>query len=146
MVSAPLPCVTLLDAKLQTKQSCHQSWQNEWDDPIHSSNKLKSVKNHIEHWSTSHNTERLNEIILTRLRIGHTRITHGHLMNREPPPICDNCQTPLTVKHILLDCQKYTIQRQILTTSALPTLLGNDSTQTEQLLKFIHNSNLTHSI
>ena len=43
--------------------------------------------------------------------MGHTRITHGHLMERKPAPICVNCNVLVTVQHILVDCQQYTRQR-----------------------------------
>jgi len=51
---------------------------------------------------------RKEQIKLNRLRLGHTAITHGYLMNPdilEPPPGCPICyQATLTVKHIMSDC------------------------------------------
>ena len=47
------------------------------------------------------------ERTLFRLRVGHTHLTHGYLMNREARPnceFCNNVDTPLTVKHILTEC------------------------------------------
>ena len=55
---------------------------------------------------------RRDEVLLCRLRIGHTRLTHSFLFNDEDPPECDTCQCITTVKHILLDCTKYTAFRQ----------------------------------
>ena len=47
---------------------------------------------------------RRKETALCRLRIGHTRFTHGFLMSRDPPPFCDDCLVPQTVKHLLVEC------------------------------------------
>ena len=47
---------------------------------------------------------RLEEIVLARIRIGHTRITHSYLLNREEPSQSVGCDKPFTVRHILLEC------------------------------------------
>ena len=41
------------------------------------------------------------ERCLTRLRIGHSKLTHGHYISREQPPTCED--TPLTIKRILTE-------------------------------------------
>ena len=53
-------------------------------------------------------TNRKDEVIINRLRIGHTRLTHSFRMkNRPHPPLCDQCEGDheLTVKHILIECR-----------------------------------------
>ena len=62
---------------------------------------------------TSIQQTRQDEVILTRLRIGHTRMTHGYLMNTpdEDRPECDICNTDLTIAHIFTDCKKYERER-----------------------------------
>ena len=47
---------------------------------------------------------RQEEVVLARLRIGHTRITHSYLLKREEPPYCFGCDTLFTVRHFLLEC------------------------------------------
>ena len=47
---------------------------------------------------------RLEEVVLARIRIGHTRITHSYLLNREEQPQCVGCDKPFTIRHILLEC------------------------------------------
>ena len=39
-----------------------------------------------------------------RLRIGHTRLTHSNILKQEQQPQCETCQTPLTVKHLFMEC------------------------------------------
>ena len=44
------------------------------------------------------------EVVLARLRIGHTRITHSYLLKREEPPYCFGCDALFTVHHFLPEC------------------------------------------
>ena len=48
-----------------------------------------------------------DEVIINRLRIGNTRLTHSFRMENRPHPLlCDQCEGDheLTVKHILIEC------------------------------------------
>lgn len=47
-----------------------------------------------------------------RLRIGHTALTHQHLLRAEPAPRCPHCDVVLTVQHIICECPHYDAQRQ----------------------------------
>jgi len=47
---------------------------------------------------------RSDTVLLNRLRIGHTRLTHSYLLSGDDLPECGICQCPLTVKHILVEC------------------------------------------
>ena len=69
-------------------------WQSEWD-LAHHNNKLRSVKRSVRPWSTSSRESRRESVIITRLRIGHTRLTHGHLLVGEEAPYCEGCIVPL---------------------------------------------------
>jgi len=43
--------------------------------------KLKEIKRTTDRWKNKSNLNKKEEVILTRLRIGHTRYTHGYLMS-----------------------------------------------------------------
>ena len=45
--------------------------------------------------------DRKEEVVLTRLRIGHSYATHSYLLKGEEQPMCILCDTPFTVKHVL---------------------------------------------
>jgi len=47
---------------------------------------------------------RRDSVLLNRLRIGHTRLTHSFLLSGDDIPERGTCQCPLTVKHILVEC------------------------------------------
>ena len=60
-------------------------------------------------------TNRKDEVIINRLRIGLTRLTHSFRMeNRPHTPLCDQCEGDheLTVKHILIECSFLKIIRR----------------------------------
>ncbi len=45
------------------------------------------------------------KVLLTRCRIGHSRLTHSFLLNNQSVPECMFCACPLTIRHVLLlDC------------------------------------------
>ena len=54
------------------------------------------------------------EILLTRMRIGHSRLTHGYLIAGGSPPTCPHCgeDQPLTIKHVLVQCPEHVHQRR----------------------------------
>ena len=74
-------------------------WHKDWDKQ--SNNKLRKIKNTPSFWSTSPRTDRREEIRLSRLRIGHTRLTHSYLLlNLLAPPSCPYChEDGLSVDH-----------------------------------------------
>ena len=88
-----------------------EDWQREWDGfPL--TNKLKNIKNTVRDWNSSYQKVHRHETILTRLRIGHSLLTHGHLMDgRGIPCYCDNCLVPMTVNHFLVECPDYQQER-----------------------------------
>ena len=55
---------------------------------------------------------RKEDVVLTRLRIGHTRLTHKHYLLNEEIPMCIACDCPLTIKHILVECADTVLTRQ----------------------------------
>ena len=87
---------------------------------------------------------RKKEVILSRLRIGHTRLTHGFLMCGEPQPFCEDCLVPLTVQHLLIECPSLLDEREKHFCSirnsggdySLEKILGNDFKESD-LFDFI---------
>ncbi|XP_031333925.1 uncharacterized protein LOC116163936 [Photinus pyralis] len=98
------------DHQKYTKKTVRREWEREWSS---CENLLRSIKDDTQKWKTKRSFTRKEEVIITRLRIGHTHLTHGYLMekNPQPPPRCENCNRGLTVKHLLIECPEYTNQR-----------------------------------
>jgi kelch-like protein 2/3 len=78
-----------------------KQWQSSWS--LETENKLHAIEPTVT-IVKSYRLPRRDEIIIHRLRIGHTFLTHGHLLKRDSPPQCSVCQTQLTVEHILVHC------------------------------------------
>ena len=117
-------------------------WQAEWDGC--SSNKLHSVKPHLGYCSITHLSRR-DAVILRRLRIGHTRVTHKHLLSGDSQPLCDVCKCSPTVKHILLECCSLkNVREKYFTCSSLKELFENVDATT--IIDFIKESNFYHLV
>ena len=101
----PLKCaVPFSDFKPAIRLEINRTWQFYWDLEIR--NKLREITTKIFPWVYP-SISRKEEVVLCRLRIGHTRLTHGHLMSGDPQPYCEGCIVPLTIKHILLECPDF---------------------------------------
>ena len=77
-------------------------WQKSWDTATF--NKLHAIKPVVGNNSSAILNVRREDVVITRLRIGHTRFTHSYILNREEQPFCIACNQHITVKHILIDC------------------------------------------
>ena len=96
------------------KQPIYEEWQSKWsEEPM--TNKLRRIKNTVNSWPSSSQKIRRLEVILTRLRIGHTRFSHGHLMSSPHAPqlLCSRCNVAMTVHHLFGDCIEFSRQRQV---------------------------------
>ena len=77
-------------------------WQTSWSNSV--GNKLLEIKPTFgEHQSVVRNI-RKEEVVLARLRLGHTGVTHLYLLLGEEQPKCVGCDAQFTVRHFLLEC------------------------------------------
>ena len=60
-------------------------WQKRWDKEV--GNKLHAIIPQIDEKYYSGCTNRKDEVIINRLRIGHTRLTHSFRMENRPHPL-----------------------------------------------------------
>ena len=77
-------------------------WNEEWC--LETSNKMKEIIDKPTHKFQNFDLNRKDRKVITRLRIGHTNITHKYLMDKTNPPLC-RCGNFLSIKHIFNDCQ-----------------------------------------
>jgi hypothetical protein len=134
--------VPFTDLKAYFKQLFKTRWQAQWDNELN--NKLKDVKSVIDPWDSSIRPSRREEVVLTRLRIGHTFLTHSYLFSPDKIiPVCEHCDVPLTVKHILSECNKFdSLKRNLKMANTLPNILQNNSKEIDKLFKFLKLANL----
>ena len=102
------PCIPHRDFHRAIRKFVRGKWQLEWD---RSDSHLHRIKPLLKPWPSLGG--RQVESKICRLRIGHTRLTHGYYMERSRPPECVHCNvSPLKMEHILLDCPIYQTQRR----------------------------------
>jgi ribonuclease HI len=119
---------------------CQLKWQQKWSSY---STKLNQIKHNIDNWTFPLEIHRKFEVILTRLRIGHTHISHSFLMAKEEPPICTACGVQVTIKHILTECRIYhNTRKNIKLPESLAEILNNHPQSIANIIQFITISNL----
>ena len=87
---------------------CLSLWQKRWDKEV--GNKLHAIMSQIDEKYYSGCTNRKDEVIINRLRIGQTRLMHSFRMENRLHPCEGNHE--LTVKHILIECSFLKIIRR----------------------------------
>jgi kelch-like protein 2/3 len=105
--------IPFLDFVPHLKKHLTKKWERKW----HSADrpdKLYEVKPFVKPWQSASFKVRREETIMTRLRIGHTRVTHGYIMcGKVEPRKCGRCKEIFTVKHILINCPNFKKDRDL---------------------------------
>ena len=125
------------------KMNLRDRWQEQWN---YQEAKLRNIKPTIKYWPVP-TKQRSHEVKITRLRIGHTRLTHGHYMERRAAPTCSYCPHKiLTIKHFLIDCQKYDQERYKYNLDReLKDLLG-ENCEVEKVVAYLRDTGLYNEI
>jgi ribonuclease HI len=94
------------------KEKIQTCWNLEW---TNSGRNMLQIKQCPGEWEKDSKTTREEEVILNRLRTGHTWLTHNNIMSGEPrinAMPCPACyQATLGVRHILMECPVFDAQR-----------------------------------
>ena len=104
-------------------------WQDEWHN---SGNKLLLIRDDVSKIPSNANFNRKDEVVCNRLRVGHTLLTHGYLMERDRdiqgiPQPCELCMNHvMSVKHVLVDCEVLRLVRR--------NVLGKERVTMKELL------------
>ena len=129
------------DLKPLINKFIHSKWQTSWNATLF--NKLYFIKPCLGESPLAYRAVRKEEVVLARCRIGHTRLTHSYLLNREEQPECVFCVEPLTVKHLLLDCVDLAFIRQQYYNASTMTQLFNTVPYGE-IISFLKETSLYH--
>jgi ribonuclease HI len=126
------------DLKQKVKLYYKDIWQNFWNQTLF--NKLKPIKANIGETVLYNVSKRHDEVVLHRARIGHTYLTHSYLLKREEQPECV-CTSPLTVEHVLLNCNNYSqIRKKYYSVASLSELFS--TVHPAKIIKFVKEINL----
>lgn len=142
--SLSLPIFSLNDIKRVIENDTLLQCQKEWNEM---STKLNEIKRSALPYPSPDNISRKHETSINRLRIGHTHLTHSHLMKKEAPPVCTCCGTLLTVKHILTECKVYDKERRLYQISNhLAEALNPDPSNIHKIMQFLKQTNLINKL
>ena len=109
-------------------------WQEVWN--WGAKNKLHAIRPTIGDYKQKTCLSRRDRVLLNRLRIGHTRLTHSFLLSGDDLPECGTCQCPLTVKHILVECVDFKdVRNKRFVASSIKDLF--DNIESHKIIDFI---------
>ena len=84
------------------RNAVQSHWQQRWESFQLTNKKMRALTPSSLPWHYASMPRRW-ETALCRLWIGHTRLTHGHLMSADPQTYYMDCLIPLTVEHLLAE-------------------------------------------
>ena len=118
-------------------------FQTKWNNCL--GNKLHEINDTFRPSIKIYSENRKEDRILTRLRIGHSRLTHRHYLVNEDFPECILCDCPMTIKHMLIECiDTAEIRRQYFNCIDLKTLFNSVAGGT--ILAYLSEINLISQI
>ena len=138
------------DVKASIKRKIKENWKIAW--ASNENNKLRAIAPDLTPLPNSSCRNRHWERTLLRLRIGHTRLTHGYLMVRGEQPTCEWCgmDTPLTIDHLLANCPNLDTKRRQFFGRPRPSLaeilIKGDTSYEGTVYKFLKSAEILNSL
>ena len=131
------------DLKVYARNYIQRQWLNAWND---NNNWLSAIKRDIKVWQPQIKLNRQDRTKIERLRLGHTRVTHSHLLRGEPVATCNRCGEVLTIRHMLIECEAYNNARLMYNISEYIPEMLNSANNIENLLIFLKATDLYKDI
>ena len=92
------------DYRPKIKQLIKSKWETDWSKETN--NKLYKIQPKLTPRQTL-DLNRKDSVIYTRLKIGHSALTHRFLLSQDDKPFCISCNTDQSIKHILSECLEF---------------------------------------
>lgn len=137
--------LTKSDYKLRIKRHIREKINNWWRDVSPSKNKLREIRRNFGQCRFLKFLKRVEAVKITRLRLGHTRLTHDYLMNKEDKTICE-CGDELTVKHIFHSCPRFRKTRKKFKIHSINVLQVDSVENYKNIIRFIKKIKIYHEI
>jgi hypothetical protein len=84
-------------------------WKANWENAVF--NELYDINPSLDVSSSLSLSNRHDQTVLLRCRVGHTEITHSYLLTNDNAPFCVACNEKFTGKHFLLECHDFSQAR-----------------------------------
>ena len=135
--------VPYTDLKSHINHFISSKWQERWSSCR--DNKLFQIKPILGEWPPGFRRSRKEEVVLSRLRIGHIYFSHSYILRREDPPECTACQEIYSVRHVLIDCIDLGLIRpRFYSVPDMKTLF--DTVSVDRIISFVKEINLFSKI
>jgi len=95
------------------------------------------------------NTNKKTQILLHRIRLGHTKLTNAHYMDRTLPNTCPFCHhSPIDIQHIIIHCPSLSQHRSESFQSLNPinTISNPTPDNTIQIITFLEKAQIKFKI
>ena len=99
----PLASIHYTDFKPLVNAYIQQLVQSKWGVAVHDRD-LYLVKPTPRPPKKYQHLTRAEDVVITRLRIAHTKATKAHILSRGPLTACHHCGQTLSIVHMLLEC------------------------------------------
>ena len=138
------------DLRSHIRERVYHNWRDRWKNmQEHGRTQLREVQDFVRPRKWGAGLSRIEDVKMTRIRIGHTRFARDYYFTDGEPPECIECGEFLTVKHVLLECGNfYHERREFLGTQQLDlsTLLGSSDVVLKRVLEFFREIGLYQQI
>ena len=107
--------------------------------------RLRMIKGEISRWNDR--SCRREQVVLSRLRTGHTRFSHFLSSGKFGRPDCETCGEHNSVEHVLLNCPvHYSLRNYYGLTGSLRDVLSNDEANETTLIMFLKEAQIFNSV
>ena len=141
------------DIKSAIKTKVYKQWKEEWRRTTIQKVKVKEVFDEVQMKPLDLKLKRRDAKVITRLQIGHTKLTNQYMLERRNPDEeeeettrCVRCGEQYSVRHILVSCPQLATDRaKFYKPQPLQQLLTTTEGATA-VIKFLHHAKLYYNI
>jgi len=131
------------DLAPRVSKFCLKEWQDIWD--ACQGNKLYAIYPNVGDYQCKSSLSCRDAVLINRLRIGHTRLTHSYLFSGDDQQACSACQSPLTVMHFLIECVNFAaIRSRYFSASSMKDVF--EIVNAQSIIDFIKEINFYHEL
>ena len=100
------------------KRNFFKEWERVWKLSVGQTGKgshMRTITDKIPHDFITYNKSRRVEVVMARLRIGHTGVkSHLFRLGLTEDNLCEECSTPETLEHFIMNCANFHQPRDIM--------------------------------